>query len=66
MWPHLTYEQAIPCNRFMLQYVVLDDQVEDSLPEEVEHLRTRCTAILRGDQPTSEENALYQHISIWH
>ncbi|REC63067.1 hypothetical protein DRF65_07515 [Chryseobacterium pennae] len=64
MWPHLTYEQAVPCNRFMLQYVVLDDQVEDSLPEEVEYLRTRCTAILRGDQPTSEENALYQHMAL--
>ncbi|MBS0027345.1 terpene synthase family protein [Chitinophaga sp. 22321] len=64
MWPHLTYEQATPCNRFMLQYVVLDDQVEESSSEEIEYLRTRCTAILRGEQPTPEENALYQHIAL--
>ena len=64
MWPHLTYEQVVPCNRFMLQYVVLDDQVEDSSPQEVEHLRTRCTAILQGDQPTPEENALYHHMAL--
>lgn len=64
MWPHLTYEQTIPCNRFMLQYVVLDDQVEDASSEEIGHLRTRCTAILRGDQPGPEENALYRHLAL--
>ena len=64
MWPHLTYDQVIPCNRFMLQYVVLDDQIEHSSPQEIEHLRMRCTAILRGEQPTPQENALYQHMAL--
>lgn len=64
MWPHLTYDQVIPCNRFMLQYVVLDDQIEHSSPQEIEHLRMRCTAILRGEQPTPQENALYRHMAL--
>ncbi|PWW17713.1 terpene synthase family protein [Chryseobacterium sp. AG844] len=64
MWPDLTYEQSIPCNRFMLQYVTLDDQVEHSSPKEMEQMRNRCTAILRGEQPKPEENALYQHIAL--
>ena len=55
MWPHLTYEQAIPCNRFMLQYVALDDQVEHSSLEEIQELRIRCTDILRGAQAMPEE-----------
>ncbi|SFN05460.1 hypothetical protein SAMN05421594_0675 [Chryseobacterium oleae] len=64
MWPDLTYEQTIPCNRFMLQYVALDDQVEHSSLEEIQQLRTRCVDILRGAEPKSEENALYQHMAL--
>ena len=64
MWPNLTYEQTIPCNRFMLQYVALDDQVENSSLEEIQQLRIRCVDILRGDQPRPEENALYQHMAL--
>ncbi|RWW91773.1 terpene synthase family protein [Flavobacterium cerinum] len=64
MWPDLTYEQTIPCNRFMLQYVALDDQVEDSSLEEIQQLRNRCVAILKGAQPKQEENALYQHMAL--
>ncbi|AZA99628.1 hypothetical protein EG359_08390 [Chryseobacterium joostei] len=64
MWPDLTYEQTIPCNRFMLQYVALDDQVENSSQEEIQQLRIRCVDILRGDQPRPEENALYQHMAL--
>lgn len=64
MWPDLTYEQTIPCNRFMLQYVALDDQVENSSLEEIQQLRIRCVDILRGDQPRPEENALYQHMAL--
>lgn len=64
MWPDLTYEQSIPCNRFMLQYVALDDQVENSSLEEMQQLRTRCVDILRGAQPKPEENALYQHMAL--
>lgn len=64
MWPDLTYEQAIPCNRFMLQYVVLDDQLEDSSLQEIQQQRIRCTAILKGDEPGPDENALYQHLAI--
>jgi len=64
MWPHLTYEQAIPCNRFMLQYVALDDQVEHSSLEEIQELRIRCTDILKGAQPLPEENALYHHMAM--
>ncbi|SHE95751.1 terpene synthase family protein [Chryseobacterium sp. OV279] len=64
MWPDLTYEQTIPCNRFMLQYVALDDQVENSSLEEIQQLRTRCVDILRGAEPKPEENALYQHMAL--
>lgn len=64
MWPTLTYEQSIPCNRFMLQYVVLDDQVEHSSLEEIQYLRDRCTAILRGAPVRADENALYQHMAL--
>jgi hypothetical protein len=64
MWPDLTYEQTIPCNRFMLQYVALDDQVENSSLEEIQQLRIRCVDILKGAQPTQEENALYQHMAL--
>ncbi|MGU3377687.1 terpene synthase family protein [Chryseobacterium sp. M5A1_1a] len=64
MWPDLTYEQTIPCNRFMLQYVALDDQVENSSLEEIQQLRIRCVDILRGDQPRPDENALYQHMAL--
>ncbi len=64
MWPDLTYEQSIPCNRFMLQYVALDDQVENSSLEEIQQLRIRCVDILRGAQPKPEENALYQHMAL--
>ncbi|WP_157977068.1 terpene synthase family protein [Taibaiella helva] len=64
MWPDLTYEQAIPCNRFMLQYVALDDQMEDLPLEEIQQLRIRCTDILRGAQPRPEENALYHHMAL--
>jgi len=64
MWPDLTYEQTIPCNRFMLQYVALDDQVEHSSLEEIQQLRTRCVDILRGAEPKPEENALYQHMAL--
>ncbi|EJL71436.1 terpene synthase family protein [Chryseobacterium populi] len=64
MWPDLTYEQSIPCNRFMLQYVALDDQVEHSSLEEIQQLRIRCVDILRGAQPKPEENALYQHMAL--
>ncbi|MFX1704491.1 terpene synthase family protein [Chitinophaga sp. CC14] len=64
MWPDLTYEQSIPCNRFMLQYVAFDDQVEHSSLEEIQQLRNRCTAILKGDQPRPEENAIYQHMAL--
>ncbi|MBL3547565.1 terpene synthase family protein [Chryseobacterium sp. KMC2] len=64
MWPDLTYEQTIPCNRFMLQYVALDDQVENSSLEEIQQLRIRCVDILKGDQPRADENALYQHMAL--
>ncbi|SEW21914.1 hypothetical protein SAMN05421841_1657 [Chryseobacterium wanjuense] len=64
MWPDLTYEQSIPCNRFMLQYVALDDQVENSSLEEIQQLRIRCVDILKGAQPKPEENALYHHMAL--
>ncbi|WP_265130953.1 terpene synthase family protein [Chryseobacterium oranimense] len=64
MWPDLTYEQAVPCNRFMLQYVALDDQVEHLSLEEIQQLRSRCTDILRGTEPAPEENALYHHMAM--
>jgi hypothetical protein len=64
MWPDLTYEQTIPCNRFMLQYVALDDQVEHSSLEEIQQLRIRCVDILKGAQPKEDENALYQHMAL--
>jgi hypothetical protein len=64
MWPDLTYEQTIPCNRFMLQYVILDDQLEHSSFQEIQQQRIRCTAILKGEQPGPDENALYQHLAI--
>lgn len=64
MWPDLTYEQSIPCNRFMLQYVALDDQIEHSSLEEIQQLRVRCVDILKGAQPRPEENALYQQMAL--
>ncbi|MBL1222322.1 hypothetical protein JET18_15835 [Chryseobacterium sp. L7] len=64
MWPDLTYEQSIPCNRFMLQYVALDDQVENSSLEEIQQLRIRCVDILKGAEPRADENALYQHMAL--
>ncbi|HEY8959313.1 terpene synthase family protein [Chitinophaga sp.] len=64
MWPDLTYEQTIPCNRFMLQYVVLDDQLEDLSLEEKQLQRIRCMEILNGAPPLPEENAIYQHLAL--
>jgi hypothetical protein len=62
--PHASYEQVIPCNRFLLFHVVMDDQLEHFSPAENEQLRERLTAILRGDDPRPDENALYHQMAL--
>ncbi|WP_257667925.1 terpene synthase family protein [Parapedobacter tibetensis] len=64
MVPQASYEQAMPCNRFMLFHVAMDDQLEHAPLEEIEHQRERFTAILKGDNLAPGENGLYRHAAL--
>ncbi|MDR6527526.1 hypothetical protein J2787_002918 [Chryseobacterium rhizosphaerae] len=64
MLPQASYEQVLPCNKFMLFYIVLDDQLEHASLEEIEYQRDRFTAILKGDNPGPDENGLYRHVAL--
>jgi hypothetical protein len=64
MVPNLSYEHVMPCNKFMLFYVVVDDQLEYAPIEEIEHQCERLTAILKGDDPRPDENGMYLHAAL--
>jgi len=51
MLPTTSYEQIVPCNRFMLLYVVVDDQLENATFDEVERRTRRIVKIMREDKP---------------
>jgi hypothetical protein len=62
--PHAVYEQIIPCNRFMLFHVVMDDQLEHATPDEYRYRRERYMEIIRGGDPKPEEDALFHHLAL--
>lgn len=64
MCPTASYERMVFCNRFMLYYVVLDDQLEFLTLEEINPMLERMIEILKGVPPKPEENALYHHVGL--
>jgi Terpene synthase family 2, C-terminal metal binding len=49
-----SYEKIVPCNRFMLLYVVIDDQLENATSDEVDRMRQRVMKILTEEKPPEE------------
>lgn len=64
MVPTATYQQTIPCNRFVLNFVVMDDQMEFATIEEKKRDCDRAIQILQGAIPTSDENGMFQHLAL--
>lgn len=64
MVPKTGYEQTIPCNRFVLNFVVMDDQMEFATLEEKKRDCDRAIEILAGAQPAPHENGMFQHLAL--
>lgn len=64
MVPKASYEQTIPCNRFVLNFVVMDDQMEFATLEEKIYDCDRGIEILQGAQPLPGENGIFQHLAL--
>jgi hypothetical protein len=64
MVPKASYEQTIPCNRFVLNFVVMDDQMEFATIDEKKRDCDRAIEILQGSAPAPNENGIFQHLAL--
>ncbi|GAA4152986.1 hypothetical protein GCM10022217_08230 [Chryseobacterium ginsenosidimutans] len=64
MAPTISYEQMIPCTRFLAQIVILDDQLEFLSREAAKLALDRLIEILKGSEPLNDEKSWFHQMAI--
>ncbi|MFA6060273.1 MAG: hypothetical protein WC756_18880 [Taibaiella sp.] len=64
MQPHLSWEQVIPCTRFLFWQTFIDDQYDHDAIPKLEQLRKRIVEVLQGDNVLPGEFGLLNQVAL--